>query len=321
MNETLIEVKNIRKTFVTKGFLGGKKENEVLRGISLQIKRNETLALVGESGCGKTTLGRIILGVEHPTDGEIYYEGKKIHAKEKADSSVRRNMQMVFQDPFASLDPKMRIEDILLEPLLANKVCKKKKEGLETVKKLLETVGLREEHMRRYPYQFSGGQRQRIGIARALAVNPAFIICDEPVSALDVSVQAQILNLLKKMKKEKKLSLLFISHDLGVVRYIADRVVIMYLGKICEMGPVEEIYGHPRHPYTEYLMKAVPKMRVPTGNMGEEKTIQEANELDKKEETACPFYTRCLYRTEICQQEFPRTKKENGTIFYCHHPL
>jgi len=232
-------------------------------------------------------------------------------------------MQMVFQDPYASLDPKMKVEEILMEPLLANKVYTNKKEARKKVKELLEIVGLNETHMKRYPYEFSGGQRQRIGIARALALEPAFIACDEPVSALDVSVQAQILNLLKEIQKNRNLSLLFISHDLGVVRYIADRVAIMYLGRICEIGSVEEVYTNPKHPYTEYLLQSVPKMRIPNGDKEDlQQSLQEANEIKvEKREDMCPFYSRCKYHTDICKQKFPEQKKKNETIFFCHHPL
>lgn len=269
MSNVLITVENVSKTFSSGGIFKKQKENRVLEDICLEIRKNETLALVGESGCGKTTLGRIILGLEKPDTGRILYEGKEISDGIRADREVRKNMQMVFQDSFASLDPKMRVEDILLEPMLASGMCRRKKEGLETVRELLETVGLKEEHMKRYPHQFSGGQRQRIGIARALAVQPSFIVCDEPVSALDVSVQAQILNLLKEIKKKRNLSLLFISHDLGVVRYIADRVVIMNQGKICETGTTEEVYNSPTDSYTKYLLQAVPRMRKQASESGQ----------------------------------------------------
>ena len=323
MNKSLIVAKDISKTFVTKGLFSGKKENHVLHHVDLEIYNNETLALVGESGCGKTTLGRIILGLETPSEGNVYFDGKDVFAKKEEKGEIRRNMQMVFQDPYASLDPKMKAEDILLEPLLANKVYKEKEDGRKKVRELLETVGLNETHMKRYPYQFSGGQRQRIGIARALALEPAFIACDEPVSALDVSVQAQILNLLKDIQSQRNLSLLFISHDLGVVRYIADRVVIMYLGRICEIGPVEEVYNHPKHPYTEYLIQSVPKMRLPNPEERNQKeTVREANEIIvEKRENMCPFYSRCKYRTSVCQEKYPEQQEENGTKFFCHHHL
>ena len=308
---------------MAKGLFSAKKENHVLHHVDLEIYNNETLALVGESGCGKTTLGRIILGLEKPTDGNILFEGENIFSKKEVKKEMRKNMQMVFQDPYASLDPKMKVEEILMEPLLANKVYANKKEARKKVKELLEIVGLNETHMKRYPYQFSGGQRQRIGIARALALEPAFIACDEPVSALDVSVQAQILNLLKEIQKNRNLSLLFISHDLGVVRYIADRVAIMYLGRICEIGSVEEVYTNPKHPYTEYLLQSVPKMRIPNGDKEDlQQSLQEANEIKvEKREDMCPFYSRCKYHTDICKQKFPEQKKRNETIFFCHHPL
>lgn len=320
MDDILIATQNVCKTFSNKGMFGKKRKNQVLHKINIEIKRKETLALVGESGCGKTTLGRILLGVENLTDGKIFYEEKEITVQKDIDFNIRKNIQMVFQDPYASLDSKMRIEDILMEPLFANKICSTKKEGRELANRLLETVGLSGEHMKRYPHQSSGGQRQRIGIARALAVDPEFIICDEPVSALDVSVQAQILNLLKEIKSKRNLSILFISHDLGVVRYISDRVAIMYLGYICEIGDVEEIYTHPKHPYTEYLLRSVPKMRVPekTKKISEEK----ANEISEHDmEMGCPFYNRCIYRKEICKVKHPEREKQGEHIFYCHNPL
>lgn len=322
MNEALIEVKNVSKTFATKSVFGKRKEIPVLHQISFRIYENETVALAGESGCGKTTIGRIILGVETPTDGEVFFRGREIFSNKK-DPEIRKNIQMVFQDPFASLDPKMRVEDILLEPLLANRVCKGKRDGRKIVEHLLETVGLNSAHAHRYPHQFSGGQRQRIGIARALALHPDFIICDEPVSALDVSVQAQILNLLKETQKQRNLSMLFISHDLGVVRYIADRVVIMYLGRICEIGPSEEVYSHPNHPYTEYLIRSVPKMRLPKyRNKDDGPALSENSETDPRTSSsaaACPFYSRCAYRSEECQDHFPEAKEKNGVTYYCHN--
>ena len=319
MENPLIQTINLVKYFNTPG---GKLH--AVDGINLSINRGETLGVVGESGCGKSTLGRTILRLIEPTSGQVLYNGidvLKLNNRQMAD--MRRKMQIIFQDPYASLDPKMKAEDILLEPLLANKVYKEKEDGRKKVRELLETVGLNETHMKRYPYQFSGGQRQRIGIARALALEPAFIACDEPVSALDVSVQAQILNLLKDIQSQRNLSLLFISHDLGVVRYIADRVVIMYLGRICEIGPVEEVYNHPKHPYTEYLIRSVPKMRLPNPEERNKKeTVREANEIIvEKRENMCPFYSRCKYRTSVCQEKYPEQQEENGTKFFCHHHL
>lgn len=323
MNETLIEVKEVSKTFQNKAVFGKKKENKVLQNVSVTVFKNETLALVGESGCGKTTLGRIMLGLEDATAGTIAFEGQNIFSGKKIRREIRRKMQMVFQDPFASLDPKMKIEDSLMEPLEANQIGKNKAERREMAKKLLESVGLNENHMKRYPHEFSGGQRQRIGIARALAPEPSFVVCDEPVSALDVSVQAQILNLLKEIQRNREMSMLFISHDLGVVRYIADRVVIMYLGRICEMGEVEEVYNHPKHPYTEYLIQSVPKMRIPEKTeQDSQKEVKKASEAtENSQEGGCPFYARCKYRTEKCSREYPEKQEQEGRTFYCHFPL
>lgn len=320
MKNTLIEIKNISKTFASQNVFGKKRTITVLHHVSFSVLEHETLALVGESGCGKTTVGRIILGVEEPDSGEILFHGKEISATKRT-PDIRRNIQMVFQDPFASLDPKMRIEDILLEPLIANHVCRGRRDGRELAAGLLKMVGLDPAHARRFPHQFSGGQRQRIGIARALALHPEFIICDEPVSALDVSVQAQILNLLKEMQQQQNLSMLFISHDLGVVRYIADRVIIMYLGQICEIGPSEDIYNHPNHPYTEYLIRSVPKMQLPSPDTDQEASSQEADEADTKVSSdtyACPFYPRCAYRSTQCKDQIPEAKEKNGVVYYCH---
>lgn len=319
MKETLIEVKDISKVFASGGMFGRKKETVALQKVSFRVLEDETLALVGESGCGKTTIGRIILGMEAPTEGQVFFKGKEISFSRK-DPEIRRNIQMVYQDPFASLDPKMRVEDILMEPLLANGVFHSKREGREHVKELLSMVGLDESHARRFPHQFSGGQRQRIGIARALALHPAFVICDEPVSALDVSVQAQILNLLRRMQNERKMSLLFISHDLGVVRYIADRIVVMYLGQICEIGDTEEVYNHPHHPYTEYLLQSVPKMRIPDAehSLAEGKILKAGEGESISGAEGCPFYGRCAYRKDICRIRHPERKEQNGVTYYCH---
>lgn len=320
MNDVLIVAENVSKTFGTKGYFGKEENHTVLHEVNIEIRKNETLALVGESGCGKTTLGRIILGVESVTAGNIFYKGEKLLPQKKINRSIRKNIQMVFQDPYSSLDPKMKIEDILMEPLFACKMCKNKKEGRAVAQKLLETVGLSAEHLKRYPHQFSGGQRQRIGIARALAVDPEFIICDEPVSALDVSVQAQILNLLKDIQHRRNLSMLFISHDLGVVRYISDRVVIMYLGYICEVGNVEDIYQSPKHPYTEYLLQAVPKMRVMQES--DEQKKEEASEIGTSDvHLGCPFYERCKYRGELCLDKKPEKQTDGEREFYCHYPI
>ena len=291
--------------------------------INLNVYKGKTLGIVGESGCGKSTFVRMVISLDKPTSGEILYHGKNLADLSKKETWLnRQNMQMVFQDPLASFDPKMKIVDILTEPLINfGKLKKSEKEA--KARELLEMVELPGDFVDRYPHNMSGGQRQRISIARALSLEPEILVCDEATFALDVSVQAQILNLLKEIQKNRNLSLLFISHDLGVVRYIADRVAIMYLGRICEIGSVEEVYTNPKHPYTEYLLQSVPKMRVPNGDKEDlQQSLQEANEIKvEKREDMCPFYSRCKYHTDICKQKFPEQKKRNETIFFCHHPL
>lgn len=329
-SETLIEVKNVCQEFhLTKGLLQslrfekGKlvKEDKVVHAVndvSFEIKKGEVFSLVGESGCGKSTTARTVIRLLEPTSGQVLYKGKDIsHLGPNELLPYRKSMQMIFQDPYASLNPRQRVADIIMEPLLFHGIAKTKEEARERCMSILARVGLRPEQAGRYPHQFSGGQRQRIGIARALAVNPEFIIADEPVSALDVSIQAQILNLLMDLKDEFNFSYLFIAHDLSVVRHISDRLGVMYLGSIVEMGDKHTLFTNPGHPYTKVLFAAVP-------TVGEKPLVQG---IDAKGEIpspvnlpkGCYFSDRCPYATDRCRQEKPVLREvEPGHMAACH---
>ena len=323
-NGTLLEVKSLKRYFpIEKGFwrkvVGYVK---AVDDIDLYIKEGETLGLVGESGCGKTTTGRCILRAIEPTEGEIIFKTKDdkmidiARLGKKELRRMRKNMQMVFQDPYSSLDPRMTVLDIIGEPLLVNKIAKGK-ELQEKVKDLVKVVGLNIKHLKRYPHAFSGGQRQRIGIARALAPNPKLVVADEPVSALDVSVQAQILNLLQDLQEEFNLTYLFIAHDLSVIEHISDRVAVMYVGKIVEMAETEELFLNPQHPYTEALLSAVPK---PDPRLKMERVIlsgEVANPANPP--SGCYFHPRCRYAKETCKKESPQLKEINPKHYVsCH---
>ncbi len=318
-NTPLVEVKDLKEYFDINVGMLKTKPLKAVDGVSFHINPGETLGLVGESGCGKSTVGRTLLHLYKPTGGEIYYKGKKIVTK-KDIKEFRQKATMVFQDPYSSLNPRMTVSDIIGEPLDIHQMYANRQERMEKILELMSNVGLNSEHASRYAHEFSGGQRQRIGIARSLAINPEFIVCDEPVSALDVSIQAQVINMFAGLQEKMGLSYLFIAHDLLVVRHISDRIAVMYLGKIVETAPADEIYSHPLHPYSKALMSAVP---VPDPN------IARANQRIALEgdipsplnaPSGCPFRTRCPYATEACAESMPALEEvSTGHFVACHH--
>jgi oligopeptide/dipeptide ABC transporter ATP-binding protein len=317
--KTLVEMKNVVKEFPVGSNVFRKKGAVVhaVSGVSFDIIEGETFALVGESGCGKSTLGRLMLNLIPLTSGEVVFDGDVI-SKYPPDKmgAMRKNMQIIFQDPYASLNPRMNIRNIMAEPLVTHNVCKTREEMDAKIRGLLVKVGMRPQLMTRFPHQFSGGQRQRVGIARALALNPKLIVCDEPVSALDVSIQSQILNLLADLQKEMGLTYLFISHDLSVVRYLSDRVCVMFLGKICELGATRDIYSNPLHPYTKFLLESVPK---PDPTKRREKEVL-SGEIPSpvNPPSGCRFHTRCPIAKDQCSQEEPAIREISGHKVACH---
>jgi len=310
MSETLIDVRNLKQYFPVKvGFMKSIPLKAV-DDISFTIGKGETLGLVGESGCGKTTAGRSILRLYKPTGGEVYFNGELV--TEKNITHMRKKMQMVFQDPYSSLDPRMTVEDIIGEPLDVHKLCANRRERRERILELMDIVGLNAEHATRYAHEFSGGQRQRIGIARALAVNPDFIVCDEPVSALDVSIQAQVINMFEELQEKLGVAYLFIAHDLLVVHHISKRIAVMYLGKIVEIADADELNEHPIHPYTESLLSAVP-IPDPDVTRARQRIILEGDVPSPlKRPSGCPFRTRCRYATAQCAEECPPLTDRGG---------
>jgi len=310
ITETLIKIENISKYYpVTSGFFSRAQDYvKAVEGVDLIIIQGETLGLVGESGCGKTTLGKLILRLEEPTVGKIYFEGKNIlECKPKEMRKLRRNMQMIFQDPYSSLDFRQTVGEIIGEPLIVHEPNISKHDRREKILKLMAEVGLRYEYIDRYPHEFSGGQRQRIGIARALALNPKLIICDEPVSALDVSIQAQVINLLQDLQEKYKLTYLFISHDLSVVEHIAQRIAVMYLGRIVEISSNEQIYKNPKHPYTRALISASP---IPNPKIKREHIILEGDVPSPiNPPSGCHFHPRCPKVLDRCSKEVPKIKE------------
>jgi oligopeptide transport system ATP-binding protein len=322
MAEPLLRVKNLVKHFPIKGGLFSREVARVhaVDGISFDINAGETLGLVGESGCGKSTTGRCILRLIEPTSGEVWFEGKNVTTMDKRSlRALRRDMQIIFQDPYASLNPRMTVGSIVGEALIIHKLAKDKREREEKVAHLLETVGLHADHMRRYPHEFSGGQRQRIGIARALAVSPKLIVCDEPVSALDVSIQAQVINLLEDLQKQFNLTYLFIAHDLSVVEHISTRVAVMYLGKVVEIAAAKDLYANPRHPYTEALLSAVP---IPDPEVKRQRILLEGDVPSPiRPPAGCHFHTRCRIRQVPgqCVDQEPALKQgQSGHWVACH---
>ena len=319
MSDTLLRVEDLKIYYPVAGSGFGKKEFvKAVDGVTFEVKKGEVFGIVGESGCGKSTLGRGVRKLENLTSGHVYLDGEDItEYNDRRMRSIRKKVQMVFQDPYASLNPRMSVFDIIAEPLLVHHLYQDKADLEKKVLDLLHRVGLDDYHANRYPHEFSGGQRQRIGIARALAVEPSLIIADEPVSALDVSIQAQVLNLLNELKHDLDLTYIFVAHDLSVVEYISDRVGVMYLGNFVEVGEKEKIYSNPMHPYTQALLSAVP---VPDPTAKRERILLEGSiPSAHKPPTGCKFHTRCPKCMECCKTQAPeRYEVDDGHYVYCH---
>ena len=316
--EILLEVKNLKKYYpVRTGFIK-KTELKAVDDVSFFIRKGETLGIVGESGCGKTTLGRAVLRLEEPTSGDIIYEGESIIGKNMKE--YRKKMQIVFQDPYASLDPRKTVSDIIGEAMDLQKLCKSKEERKEKILELMKLVGLNAEFYNRFPHEFSGGQRQRIGIARALAVNPGFIICDEPVSALDVSIQAQIINMLEDLQETRKLTYLFIAHDLAIVKHISNRIGVMYLGHMVELAESAELYRSPIHPYTEMLLSAIPIADPDLSAARKRIRLEGEVPSPLNPPSGCPFRTRCPKAGKACAESMPALREITpGHFAACHN--
>ena len=316
--EILLEVKNLKKYYpVRTGFIK-KTELKAVDDVSFFIRKGETLGIVGESGCGKTTLGRTVLRLEEPTSGDIIYEGESIIGKNMKE--YRKKMQIVFQDPYASLDPRKTVSDIIGEAMDIQKLCKTKEERRDKVLELMKLVGLNAEFYNRFPHEFSGGQRQRIGIARALAVNPGFIICDEPVSALDVSIQAQIINMLEDLQDTRKLTYLFIAHDLAIVKHISTRIGVMYLGHMVELAESAELYRNPIHPYTEMLLSAIPIADPDLSAARKRIKLEGEVPSPLNPPSGCPFRTRCPKAGKACAESMPALREITpGHFAACHN--
>ncbi len=312
-----VEIQNLTKSYRKGGWFSKAENKTILRGVSLSLQENEILGLVGESGCGKTTLAKVILGLENYQAGSVQVLGQELNTLSKAQfKNLRRNMQVVFQDPYSSLDPRMSVRQILCEPWQIHGLYKDKTERNEKLKELMQAVGLDMTHLDRYPHEFSGGQRQRIAIARALALDPKILVADEPVSALDVSVQAQILNLLKEISRKRGLSMLFISHDFGVARFLCDRIAVMYQGQLVECGPAESLLKNPQHPYTEALLSAVP---LPDPALQKNREPVQGNYDLSLGGSMCPYAERCnYYNASACEQTLTLAEtKEKGHLCAC----
>jgi oligopeptide transport system ATP-binding protein len=324
-DKKLVEVVGLKQYFTPLGAGRTKKKIKAVDDVSFYINKGETLGLVGESGCGKTTAGRTLLRLYEPTDGKIIYDGETIFDKQNKIAvnmlPYRRKMQMVFQDPYASLDPRMTIADIVGEPIDIHKLAASKQERHDKIISLLETVGLNSEHANRYSHEFSGGQRQRVGIARALAVDPEFIVCDEPVSALDVSIQAQVVNMFEDLQRDRGLTYLFIAHDLSVVKHISNRIGVMYLGKLVELADSLEVIRHPVHPYTKSLISAIPEADPKTARASKRIPLQGDVPSPMNPPSGCRFRTRCPYATDKCAESCPELKEVSAGHFAACHLL
>ena len=317
-NQPLIEVKNLKEYFDINIGMFKTKPLKAVDGVSFRINKGETLGLVGESGCGKTTVGRTILHLYKPTGGEIWYNGKKLETPADI-KEFRKKATMVFQDPYSSLNPRMTVSDIIGEPLDVHKLYKTKEDRMARILELMDHVGLNSEHASRYAHEFSGGQRQRIGIARALAVDPDFIVCDEPVSALDVSIQAQVINMFDELQDKLGLTYLFIAHDLLVVRHISDRIAVMYLGKMVELADAAEIYERPLHPYSKSLLSAVPVPDPKVARANQRIVLYGDIPSPLNAPSGCPFRTRCAYAAEVCAEAMPSFNEVSGGHFVACH--
>ena len=318
-HKTLIEVKNLKEYFNISTGVFSSKPLKAVDDVSFAIRKGETLGLVGESGCGKTTVGRTILHLYKPTAGEIIFDGKPIKTRRDI-AEYRKKSAMVFQDPYSSLNPRMTVSDIIAEPLDVHKMYANRKERQEKVLDLMAKVGLNSEHANRYAHEFSGGQRQRIGIARSLAMGPEFVVCDEPVSALDVSIQAQVINMFDELQEQMNLTYLFIAHDLLVVRHISDRIAVMYLGRMVELADAKEIYDRPLHPYTKSLISAVPVPDPKIARLNQRIPLVGDIPSPLNAPSGCPFRTRCPHATDACAETMPEFKEvAAGHFVACHN--